>query len=603
LNFWCQAQIGGFVPGTIISFCDRSISTNFARHQSILPSPGNKRQSQSTIGGFMNKKWWHQSTVYQIYPRSFNDHDGDGIGDIPGIIEKLDYLAFLGIDIIWLSPVYQSPNDDNGYDISDYYEIMSDFGTMDDMDRLIEEASKRDIHIMMDLVINHTSDEHPWFIESRKSKENPYRDYYVWRESSDNGPPSDITSVFSGPAWEYDDATGEYYFHLFSKKQPDLNLHNNEVRKHLYTMMKFWLDKGVSGFRMDVIDLIGKEIDDKTLTDGPMLHDYLHEMNREVLSSQPTITVGETPSATPETAKLYTGEGRDELDMVFTFQHMSLDEIEGKGKWVLKPLDLLDLKKTLSKWQTDLHQKGWNSLYWNNHDQPRIVSRWGNDCEYRVESAKMLATLLHMMQGTPYVFQGEEIGMTNIVLDDIRDYRDIETINYYNEKLSEGVPHEVIMKSIHVKGRDNARTPFQWDSSLHGGFTTGTPWLEVNENYKKINAEDALRDEDSIFHHYKKLIQLRKEHDIIVDGKYELILEDHAEIFAYTRTSGSEKLLIIANFYGGSPELALPSEYLNADTELMISNYSDSAVHPSKLNILRPYETVVYSIRYGNHQN
>ncbi|MEG9295408.1 alpha-glucosidase [Mangrovibacillus sp. Mu-81] len=545
----------------------------------------------------MNKKWWHQSTVYQIYPRSFNDHDGDGIGDIPGIIEKLDYLAFLGIDIIWLSPVYQSPNDDNGYDISNYYEIMSDFGTMDDMDRLIEEARKRDIHIMMDLVINHTSDEHPWFIESRKSKDNPYRDYYVWRASSDDGPPSDITSVFSGTAWEYDEATGEYYFHLFSKKQPDLNLHNKEVRDHLYKMMNFWLDKGISGFRMDVIDLIGKEIDDKTLTDGPKLHDYLHEMNREVLSSQPTITVGETPSATPETAKLYTGEGRNELDMVFTFQHMSLDEIEGKGKWALKPLNLMDLKKTLSNWQTDLHQKGWNSLYWNNHDQPRIVSRWGNDREYRVESAKMLATLLHMMQGTPYIYQGEEIGMTNIVFDDIRDYRDIETINYYNEKISEGVPHEVIMKSIHVKGRDNARTPFQWDSSLHGGFTTGTPWLESNENSKDINAEDAIRDEGSIFHHYKKLIQLRKEHDIIVYGEYELILEDHSEIFAYTRTSGSEKFLVIANFYGGSPEVELPSEFLHSDAGLIINNYSDSSVHPSDLNILRPYEAVVYSIR------
>jgi glycosidase len=550
----------------------------------------------------MNKKWWHQSTVYQIYPRSFNDHNGDGIGDIPGIIEKLDYLASLGIDIIWLSPVYQSPNDDNGYDISDYYEIMSDFGTMDDMDKLIEEARKRSIHIMMDLVINHTSDEHPWFIESRKSKDNPYRDYYVWREGSDDGPPSDITSVFSGPAWEYDETTGEYYFHLFSKKQPDLNLHNKQVREHLYKMMNFWLDKGVSGFRMDVIDLIGKEIDDKILTDGPKLHDYLHEMNEEVLSNHTTVTVGETPSATPETAKLYTGEGRNELDMVFTFQHMSLDEIEGKGKWAVKSLNLIDLKETMSKWQTDLYQKGWNSLYWNNHDQPRIVSRWGDDGKYRIESAKMLATLLHMMQGTPYVYQGEEIGMTNIVFDDIRDYQDIETINYYNEKISEGVPHKDIMKSIHVKGRDNARTPFQWDSSVHGGFTAGTPWLKVNENYKNINAEDALRNEGSIFHHYKKLIQLRKEHDIIVYGKYELILENHPEIFAYTRTSGTEQLLVIANFYSGSPKVELPSKFLNADAGLMISNYSDTAHCPSELIELRPYETMVYSIRLEKNQ-
>ncbi|MGR3763162.1 glycoside hydrolase family 13 protein [Rossellomorea sp. NS-SX7] len=543
----------------------------------------------------MKNKWWHRSTVYQIYPRSFNDHNGDGIGDIPGIIEKLDYLAFLGIDIIWLSPVYQSPNDDNGYDISDYYEIMSDFGTMEDMVKLIEEAGKRDIRIMMDLVINHTSDEHSWFIESRKSKDNPYRDYYVWRESKD-GPPSDITSVFSGPAWEYDEATGEYYFHLFSKKQPDLNLHNKEVRDHLYNMMNFWLDKGVSGFRMDVIDLIGKEIDEKILTDGPKLHDYLQEMNREVLSNYPTITVGETPSATPETAKLYTGDGRDELDMVFTFQHMSLDEVDGKGKWALKPLDLRDLKETLSKWQTDLFGQGWNSLYWNNHDQPRIVSRWGDDREYRVESAKMLATILHMMQGTPYIYQGEEIGMTNIVFDDIRDYRDIETINFYNEKISEGTPHEDVMKSIHVKGRDNARTPFQWNPSLHGGFTTGTPWLEVNENHKNINAEDALKDEDSIFHHYKKLIRLRKEHDIIVYGEYELILEDHSEIFAYTRKLGNETLLVITNFNAHQPEFKLPTGLDDGNCEILISNYSGTASRPSELTKLRPYEATVYLI-------
>ncbi|OIU68687.1 glycoside hydrolase family 13 protein [Rossellomorea aquimaris] len=545
----------------------------------------------------MEKKWWHRSTVYQIYPRSFNDHNGDGIGDIPGIIEKLDYLAFLGIDIIWLSPVYQSPNDDNGYDISDYYEIMSDFGTMDDMDTLIEEARKRDINIMMDLVINHTSDEHPWFIESRKSKDNPYRDYYVWREGS-GGPPSGITSVFSGPAWEYDEATGEYYFHLFSKKQPDLNLHNKEVREHLYNMMNFWLDKGVSGFRMDVIDLIGKEIDDKVLTDGPKLHVYLQEMNREVLSNYPTVTVGETPSATPETANLYTGEGRNELDMVFTFQHMSLDEVEGKGKWALKPLDLHDLKQTLGKWQTELHGKGWNSLYWNNHDQPRIVSRWGHDGKYRVESAKMLATILHMMQGTPYVYQGEEIGMTNIVFDDIRDYRDIETINFYNEKVSEGIPLGIIMKSIHVKGRDNARTPFQWDSSLHGGFTTGTPWLEVNANHKEINAEDALRDEDSIFHYYRKLIRLRKEHDIIVYGGYEPILDDHPEIFAYKRKLGDETLVVAANFYGNEPELELPSDFDGTSCELLINNYSEAPDRPSGLKKLRPYEAIVYLIKY-----
>lgn len=542
----------------------------------------------------MEKAWWHQSTVYQIYPRSFNDHNGDGIGDLPGIIERLDYLALLGIDIIWLSPVYQSPNDDNGYDISNYYEIMDDFGTMEDMERLIEEARKRGLHIMMDLVINHTSDEHLWFKESRKSKNNPYRDYYIWRKD-ENGPPSDIQSVFSGSAWEWDEHTGEYYFHLFSKKQPDLNLHNPKVREHLYNMMNHWLSKGVSGFRMDVIDLIGKEIDRKVLTDGPMLHDYLQEMNAKVLSNYPTVTVGETPSATPETAQLYTGKGRNELDMVFTFQHMSLDEIEGEGKWALKEMDLLELKNVLSEWQTSLFQKGWNSLYWNNHDQPRIVSRWGNDNEYRVESAKMLATVLHMMQGTPYIYQGEEIGMTNIEFNDISQYRDIETINYYKEKTSAGVSQKDIMKSIRTKGRDNARTPFQWNDDVHGGFTEGTPWIDVNSNYKEINAEQAMKDRDSIFYHYQKLISLRKQMEIIVYGEYELLLEDHPEIMAYTRKWANQTLLVVANFYGGNPDFLLPEKIGGTHAEIIISNYPNTN-RPSELHTLRPYEAIVYLI-------
>ncbi|MCR8850398.1 alpha,alpha-phosphotrehalase [Rossellomorea sp. SC111] len=541
----------------------------------------------------MEKAWWQKSTIYQIYPRSFNDSNGDGIGDIPGIIEKLDYLELLGIDIIWLSPVYQSPNDDNGYDISNYYDIMPDFGTMEDMERLIEEAKKRDIHIMMDLVINHTSDEHAWFKESRKSKDNPYRDYYIWRESGD-GPPSDIQSVFSGSAWEWDEQTGEYYFHLFSKKQPDLNLHNSEVREHLYKMMNFWLSKGVSGFRMDVIDLIGKEVDENVLTDGPKLHEYLQEMHEKVLSHYPTVTVGETPSATPETAQLYTGKGRNELDMVFTFQHMSLDERAGEGKWALKELDFVELKKVLSEWQTSLFQKGWNSLYWNNHDQPRIVSRWGDDQEYRITSAKMLATVLHMIQGTPFVYQGEEIGMTNSNWDDITQYRDIETINYFHEKKTEGVPEGEIMKSIRTKGRDNARTPFQWNDDTHGGFTEGNPWIEVNSNYKKINAEQAVKDQDSIFHHYQKLIALRKRLDILVYGEYELLLGDHPEIMAYTRKWEDQTLLVVANFYGGNPEFHLPEAADDSHAEMLISNYSDTSERPSELQSLRPYEAIVY---------
>ncbi|MGG3912752.1 alpha,alpha-phosphotrehalase [Rossellomorea vietnamensis] len=541
----------------------------------------------------MGKAWWQKSTIYQIYPRSFNDSNGDGIGDLQGIIEKLDYLKLLGIDIIWLSPVYQSPNDDNGYDISNYYEIMPDFGTMEDMETLIEEAKIRNIHIMMDLVINHTSDEHAWFEESRKSKDNPYRDYYIWRESGD-GPPSGIQSVFSGSAWEWDEQTGEYYFHLFSKKQPDLNLHNPDVREHLYKMMNFWLAKGVSGFRMDVIDLIGKEIDEKVLTDGPRLHEYLQEMNEKVLSHYPTVTVGETPSATPETAQLYTGKGRNELDMVFTFQHMSLDERAGEGKWALKDLDFPELKRVLSKWQTSLFQKGWNSLYWNNHDQPRIVSRWGNDQEYRITSAKMLATVLHMMQGTPFVYQGEEIGMTNSNWDDITQYRDIESINYFQEKKTEGVPEGEIMKSIRTKGRDNARTPFQWNEDIHGGFTEGNPWIEVNSNHKKINAEQALKDHDSIFYHYQKLIALRKRLDILVYGEYELLLRDHPEIMAYRQKWEDQTLLVVANFYGGNPEFRLPEVSDDSHAEILISNYSDSSERPSDINSLRPYEAIVY---------
>ncbi len=543
----------------------------------------------------MEQKWWHKSTVYQIYPRSFHDHNGDGIGDIQGIIEKLDYLAFLGIDVIWLSPVYESPNDDNGYDISDYYRIHEEFGTMEDMEQLIKEAKKRNIHIIMDLVINHTSDEHPWFIESRKSKNNPYRDFYIWRDGRD-GPPSELTSIFSGSAWEYDEETDQYYFHLFSKKQPDLNLHHKEVREHLYNMMSFWLDKGISGFRMDVIDLIGKEIDQNIIPNGPKLHEYLQEMNENVLSKYNVMTVGETPSATTEIAKQFTGPGRNELDMVFTFQHMSLDEVQGKGKWELKPLDLLDLKNTLSHWQTALHDKGWNSLYWNNHDQPRIVSRFGNDGEYRVESAKMLATVLHMMQGTPYIYQGEEIGMTNIQFDTINDYKDIETLNYYREKRDEGVPHDTIMQSIQVKGRDNARTPFQWDTEQNAGFTEGKPWIEVNPNYKAINAEASLQNKQSIFYHYKKLIELRKKLDIIVYGEYELLLKEHKEIFSYVRRYQNETLLVVANFYEEETEFRLPKEISDSNATLIISNYDDSNTHPASLT-LRPYEAVVYAMK------
>ena len=384
----------------------------------------------------MERQWWHSSVVYQIYPRSFKDSNGDGIGDINGIREKLDYLKELGIDVIWLSPVYKSPNDDNGYDISDYYDIMDEFGTMEDMDNLLKEANERGIKILMDLVVNHTSDEHKWFIEAKKSKDNEYRDYYIWRDSVDGNEPNDLGSTFSGSAWQYDETTGQYYLHLFSKKQPDLNWENGKVRNEVYKMMNFWVDKGIGGFRMDVIDLIGKVPDEMITGNGPKLHEYLQEMNKAALEGKDLLTVGETWGATPDVAKLYSNPERKELSMVFQFEHIGLDQIEGKEKWDVKSLELLDLKKVLSKWQTELEGQGWNSLFWNNHDLPRIVSRWGNDKEYRIESAKMLATLLHGMKGTPYIYQGEELGMTNVRFDDINDYNDIESLNMYKDRLS-----------------------------------------------------------------------------------------------------------------------------------------------------------------------
>jgi len=553
------------------------------------------------------KQWWKESVVYQIYPRSFMDKNGDGIGDIQGIISKLDYLKELGVDVIWLSPVYQSPNDDNGYDISDYRSIMDEFGTMVDWEELLAEMHARGLKLVMDLVVNHSSDEHAWFAESRKSKDNPYRDYYIWRPDLNGEHPTDWKSVFSGPAWEFDEATEEYYLHLFSKKQPDLNWENPELRNEVYEMMRFWLDKGVDGFRMDVINMISKKEflapyedfvngqaqNEPYESNGARVHDFLQEMNREVLSKYDILTVGECPGVTPEQAQMYTAEDRNELNMVFQFEHMSLDEQPGKGKWALKPLDFLELKQNLSKWQTQLEQRGWNSLYWNNHDQPRIVSRFGDDGEYRVKSAKMLATLLHMMKGTPYIYQGEEIGMTNVRFPSIEDYNDIELLNFYKESVFEqGQDPDVVMESIYTKGRDNARTPMQWDSSTHAGFTTGTPWLRLNPNYSAINVEQALEDSDSIFYHYQKLIQLRKKHEVIVYGSYDLILENDPSIFAFTRTLGNEKLFVINNFYGKEASCSLNDEV----QEVLISNYSqENTINLNNLT-LRPYESLVVKV-------
>lgn len=539
----------------------------------------------------MERQWWHSSVVYQIYPRSFKDSNGDGIGDINGIREKLDYLKELGIDVIWLSPVYKSPNDDNGYDISDYCDIMDEFGTMEDMDNLLKEANERGIKILMDLVVNHTSDEHKWFIEAKKSKDNEYRDYYIWRDSVDGNEPNDLGSTFSGSAWQYDETTGQYYLHLFSKKQPDLNWENEKVRNEVYKMINFWVDKGIGGFRMDVIDLIGKVPDEMITGNGPKLHEYLQEMNKAALEEKDLLTVGETWGATPDVAKLYSNPGRKELSMVFQFEHIGLDQIEGKEKWDVKSLELLDLKKVLSKWQTELEGQGWNSLFWNNHDLPRIVSRWGNDKEYRIESAKMLATLLHGMKGTPYIYQGEELGMTNVRFDDINDYNDIESLNMYKDRLSKGYSHNEIMESIYAKGRDNARTPMQWDDSENAGFTTGTPWLAVNKNYDKINAKQCLQDENSIFNHYKKLIDIRKNNDTIIYGDYKLLCEDDENIFAYVRELNGDKILVVCNFYDKDVEFKFEGDFNYS--KVLLSNYNDSSKMIEKLK-LRPYEAVMY---------
>lgn len=532
----------------------------------------------------MEKAWWKEAVVYQIYPRSFMDSNGDGIGDLKGITSKLDYLKYLGIDVIWLSPVYQSPNDDNGYDISDYQAIMEEFGTMEDFDEMLEQAHQRDIRIVMDLVVNHTSDEHEWFVESRKSKDNAYRDYYIWRKGKDEKtPPNNWGSVFGGPAWEYDEATSMYYLHLFSKKQPDLNWDNPEVRERVFDMMTWWCDKGIDGFRMDVISMISKtkELPDGEVhglygdyspycVHGPNVHKYLKEMNEKVLSNYDIMTVGETAGVTTEDAKRYAGEDAHELNMVFQFEHV---EGYGKyGKWTDEKRPLKTLREILSHWQTELYGKAWNSLFWDNHDQPRAVSQFGDDRpQYREASAKMLATCLHMMQGTPYIYQGEELGMTNFPFQSPKDFHDIDSINAYEEWCASGlVAHEDFWPCIAAKSRDNARTPMQWEDTEQAGFTTGTPWMPVNPNYKEINAKAETADPNSVFHYYKKLIALRKQNPIMVYGKYELLLEDSEELYAYTRTLEGERLLVVCNFTAHEVSFALPEEFAGASC--LISN-------------------------------
>ena len=554
----------------------------------------------------MNKAWWKEAVVYQIYPRSFMDSNGDGIGDLNGITEKLEYLRELGIDVIWLSPVYQSPNDDNGYDISDYQAIMEEFGTMEDYDRMLARAHELGIKIMMDLVVNHTSDEHAWFVESRKSVDNPYRDFYIWRKGKDGKEPNNWGSCFSGSAWKYDSQTDMYFLHLFSKKQPDLNWDNPKVRDRVFEMMNWWCEKGIDGFRMDVISLISKPeglpdgipgetgYADSGCANGPHVHEYLKEMNRKVLSHYDLITVGEASGVTLEEAKKYASADGSELNMVFQFEHMgSGPEADNRyGKWDSHKMPLPVWKKILSRWQTGLEGKAWNSLFLSNHDQPRSVSWFGNDsAEYREISAKMLATCLHMMQGTPYVYQGEELGMCNAYFDKLEDYRDIESLNAYKE-LTEtcGVSHEEMMGYLKRISRDNARTPMQWDDSANAGFTTGTPWIKVNSNYKTVNAKQQTTDPDSVFSYYKELIRLRHENDIIVYGEYELLEPQNEELFIYTRSWNNEQLMVLCNFT--EKDIVIPAAVtaqIPADAQILISNYVGNLE-----SVLRPYEARVY---------
>lgn len=559
----------------------------------------------------MKQAWWKRSVVYQIYPKSFYDTSGNGVGDIKGITAKLDYLKELGIDVVWITPIYKSPQNDNGYDISDYFNIHEEYGTMEDFDELLEEAHSRGIKIIMDIVINHTSTENQWFIESRKSKDNEYRDFYIWKDGkADGSEPTNWQSKFGGNAWQYDEETGQYYLHLFDVTQADLNWENDKVREKLYDMMHFWLKKGVDGFRLDVINLISKDQDfpdddgsvapgdgRKFYTDGPKVHEYMQEMNKEVFSQYDIMTVGEMSSTTIENCIKYSNPERNELSMTFNFHHLKVDYPNGE-KWSVADFDFLKLKDILSTWQREMNKGGgWNALFWCNHDQPRIVSRYGDDGKYRTESAKMLATTIHMMQGTPYIYQGEEFGMTNPKFTSIEEYRDVESLNTFNILKEQGKTEEEILEILRHKSRDNSRTPVQWNSDENAGFTSGTPWIPVAKNYQEINAEQALDDENSVFYHYQKLNRLRKEYDIIVEGDYQLILEDHPDIFAYVRNGDGEKLLVMNNFYARETEFTLPDEVdvEGWSSEVLISNYEDAKNVYSHIS-LRPYESVVFRL-------
>jgi oligo-1,6-glucosidase len=558
--------------------------------------------------------WWKESVVYQIYPRSFQDSSGDGVGDLRGIINRLDYLQQLGITAVWLSPVFQSPNDDNGYDISDYCAILPEFGDMADMDELIAGLHQRGIKLLMDLVVNHTSDEHPWFVASRAGKDNPYRDYYIWRPGKNGAEPNNWQSYFGGSAWQYDAATDEYYLHLFSKKQPDLNWDNPQVRAEVHRIMRWWLDKGIDGFRLDAINLLSKtpSLPDAPVTTsaryqsgepfyvyGPHFLEYLQEMKREVLAHYDTFTVAETPLVTPEQAIALTNETDGPISMVFQFDHLYLDQdtTSVAPKWSTVPWSVVELKQVMSRWQKALENKGWNSVYLANHDVPRSVSRFGDDKQYWCESAKLLGTLIHTLQGTPYIYQGEEIGMTNVAFATIADYRDVDALNWHKLSMAEPDADETaILAQIHLKGRDNARTPMQWDAGPNAGFTSGDPWIKVNPNYPQINVAAELADPESVLHYYRRLIALRKTHPVIVYGVYDLLLPDHPEIYAYTRTWGEQRLLVILNMTANTPTFALPATVTYTQHELLIGNYPVAEAAAPRQVTLRPYEARVYEI-------
>src|SRR5690625_1619664 len=554
----------------------------------------------------MSRKWWKEAVAYQIYPRSFMDSNGDGIGDINGILSKLDYLEDLGVDVIWICPIYESPNDDNGYDISDYQAILSDFGTMGDFDRLLKEVHNRDMKLIMDLVINHTSDEHPWFIESRASKDNPYRDYYIWHPGKDGKEPNNWESIFGGPAWEFDEKTGEYYMHIFSRKQPDLNWENDKVRQELYDMVNWWLDKGIDGFRVDAISHIKKvegfpdmpNPDNKKYVpsfDGHMNRDgievFLQELRENTFSKYDIMTVGEANGVKASDAEAWVGEEQGVFNMIFQFEHLDL-----WGTSIDGGLDLFELKSVLTKWQKELEGIGWNALFLENHDQPRSVSTWGNSEEYWEESAKALAAFYFLMQGTPFIYQGQEIGMTNVQFNDIEDYDDVAIKNLYKEETEKGTPHEEIMEVIWKNGRDNSRTPMQWDDSANAGFTVGKPWMKVNPNYTNINVKEQMADPNSVYHFYKKLIELRKQHEVFIYGKYDLALEEHDQIFAYTRTLEDEKVIVMTNLFSEPTTYEMPASLAGLRGEVLISNYDQTGEQLLTKGTLRPYETVVYKI-------